>query len=159
MKSRGGWIIAASFLVALLLELIPLPEWARFVRPQWSALVLIYWSIALPQRVGVGYAWILGLIQDVLTGTLFGQHALGMIFVAFIANRLHKRMRVFPLWQQSILVLLMLLLDQLLRFWTMGIIGQSPQGLSYWVPAFAGMLLWPWIFIVLRDIRRRFHVQ
>jgi len=159
MKSRGGWIIAVSFLAALLLELIPLPEWARFLRPQWSVLVLIYWSIAVPQRVGVGYAWLVGLIQDVLTGTLLGQHALGMIFVAFIANRLHKRIRVFPLWQQSMLVLLMLLVDQLLQFWTLGVIGQSPKGLSYWVPAFAGMLLWPWMFIVLRDIRRRFHVQ
>ncbi|MCU7959058.1 MAG: rod shape-determining protein MreD [gamma proteobacterium symbiont of Bathyaustriella thionipta] len=159
MKSHGGWIIAASFLAALLLELIPLPEWARFVRPQWSVLVLIYWSIAAPQRVGVGYAWLLGIIQDVLTGTLLGQHALGMIFVAFIANRLHKRIRVFPLWQQSMLVLLMLLLDQLLQFWTLGVIGQSPKGLNYWVPAFVGMLLWPWMFIVLRDIRRRFHVQ
>lgn len=75
---RGGLVILLSFILAFLLTVLPLPDWARFYRPQWSTLVLIYWTLASPYRVGVGIGWATGIVIDVITGTLLGQHALAL---------------------------------------------------------------------------------
>lgn len=158
MNSRRGWIIALTFCVALLLVILPLPEWARMFRPQWVTLVLIYWCLALPHRIGVGSGFLLGILLDVLTGTLLGQHSLGLSLVAFITVELHARIRVFPLWQQSLAVLVLLLLEHLLALWIMGASGRTPPGLEYWIAPLASTLLWPWVFVTLRNIRRRFKV-
>ncbi len=158
VRHHGGWAITLSFIIALGLTILPLPEWARPLRPDWVALVLLYWSMALPQRVGVGIGWSVGLLVDVLTGTLLGQHALGLAVVAYLSLKLHQRIRVYPLWQQSLTVLFLLLLNQLLVMWVNGITGRPPRSWIYWAPSLVGMLLWPWLFVVLRDVRRRFRV-
>ena len=155
---HGGWAIVLSLLVALTLTLLPLPEWAAPYRPDWVALVLIYWCLALPDRVGVGIGWMLGLLLDVLSGTLLGQHALGMTVIAYLAVKLHQRVRLFPTWQQALTVMLLLLLNQLLVLWVNGIIGRPAHSGLYWAPSLTGMLLWPWLFAVLRGMRRRFRV-
>jgi rod shape-determining protein MreD len=108
---RGGVVILLSFLVAFLLMVLPLPEWARSFRPQWYTLVLIYWCMASPQRVGVGVGWLTGIIVDVLTGTLLGQHALSLSVIAYITQKLHQRLRLFPIWQQSLSIFSLLLID------------------------------------------------
>ena len=156
---RGGLIIALCFLLSLLLTVLPLPEWVRMYRPQWYTLVLIYWTMATPQRVGVGVGWLIGIIVDVITGTLLGQHALALSMIAFITHKMHQRIRLFPLWQQSLTVLVLLLIEKLLQLWVMGAVGQPVPPLLFWAPPLVGMLLWPWIFIILRDLRRRFQVS
>lgn len=154
----GGWVIVLSFIVAFLLTSIPLPVWVEPFHPDWLCLVLIYWCIALPQRVGMGIAWLLGLLQDVARGTLLGQHALALVVVAYLSLRMHRRLRLFPLWQQSLSVLALLLIEQILVSWVNGISGHPPHNLGYLAPALGGMLAWPWVFILLRDLRQRFRV-
>jgi rod shape-determining protein MreD len=158
-RHQHGGVIIAVFVLALALTVMPLPVWAQDFRPQWVSLALIYWCMALPQRVGVGSAWTLGVLEDVLTGTLMGQHALGLSVVAYVTLKLHLRVRIFPLWQQSLVVLALLLMERLLALWVIGATGQPTPTLWYWMPTLVGMLLWPWIFIVLRDVRRRFKVS
>ena len=155
----GGIIILLRFLIALLLTIMPLPEWARLLRPQWYTLVLIYWTLALPQRVGVGIGWLVGITVDVMTGTLLGQHALPLALIAYITYETHQRVRLFPLWQQSLIVMALLLIEKLLSIWVMGTLSLPAPPLSFWAPPLIGMLLWPWIYIILRDVRRRFHVH
>lgn len=155
----GTLVIIISFCVALLLAILPLPDWAQMLRPQWYTLVLIYWTMALPQRVGVGVGWLVGIVVDVLSGTLLGQHALPLALIAYITFEMHQRIRLFPLWQQSLTILVLLLLEKLLSLWVMGAVGQPRPPLSYWTPPLVGMLLWPWIYIVLRDLRRKFQVS
>ena len=155
---QGGWIILLSFLVAIVLTILPLPIWARPYRPEWYALVLIYWCIATPERVGVGVAWVMGIFLDVLRGTLLGQHALALSLLAYLTLKLRQRVRAFPLWQQALTVLVLLALEQLLTLWVMGIVGNPPQSWAYWAPSWIGMLLWPWVFVVMRDVQRRFAV-
>lgn len=157
--SRGGLTIVLSFALALLLMILPLPDGVREFRPQWVTLVLIYWCLALPHRVGVGSGFVAGILLDVLTGTLLGQHALGLSLVAFSTIQVHQRVRVFPLWQQSLVVLVLLIVEHLLALWVLGAIGRHPPGLSYWVIPLIGAVLWPWVYILLRDLRRRFHVR
>jgi rod shape-determining protein MreD len=155
---RNTWVIAASLAAALFLSILPIPEWAEALRPQWVTMALIYWNLALPDRVGVFWAWGTGLVLDVTTGTVLGQHALSLSVVAWLAVELHKRIRVFPWLQQAVSVWILLLVDRLLFMWVMGATGQPTPSLVYWLPTFVGMLLWPWVFIVLRDLRRRFEV-
>ena len=157
-RRQGGWLILLSIMAALVLTAIPLPEWANIVRPEWVALVLIYWCVALPYRVGIGIAWSVGLFLDVMKGALLGQHALGLSVVAYVAIKLHRRIRNFPLWHQALIILPLIAIHLLLVTWVKGIVGQPPQTLLYWLPAFSSMLLWPAVYLVLRSLRRRYRV-
>ena len=157
-NTHSRLIIAITFIAAFILTSLPGPGWAEPFRPDWVALVLIYWCMATPHRVGVGTGWTVGLILDVLYGSLLGQHALAKTVVAFLTLKLHLQVRVFPLWQQALVVLLLLGINQLLVLWIKGITGTTQGGFGYWTPMFIGMLIWPWLFIILRDIRRRAHV-
>jgi rod shape-determining protein MreD len=156
---RGGWVIALTFIVAMMLTMVPLPDWAEYLRPEWVTMVLIYWCMALPERVGVGIGWSAGLLLDVIHGAVLGQYALALALIAYFTLNLHQRLRIYPLAQQALVVLLLLLLQQLLVIWLKGFLGQSPQSLSYWLPSFTSMVLWPWMFLILRDIRRNFRVS
>jgi rod shape-determining protein MreD len=158
LSQPGGWVILLSGVIALVLTSIPLPGWIEPFHPNWLCLVLIYWCLALPQRVGLGTAWLLGLVLDAARGTLLGQHALALVVMAFLTLKNHRRLRLFPLWQQSLSVLGLLLINQLLVFWVDGIRGYPPRDLWYLAPAVGGMLLWPWVFIILRDMRQRYRV-
>jgi rod shape-determining protein MreD len=156
---HGGLTLLISFIFALLLQMLPLPDWAQYLRPDWVALVLIYWCIALPERVGVGVGWLVGLMLDVSYGTLLGQHALTLAVVAYLAVRLHQRIRLFPLWQQAVNALLMVALHLMLVLWIKGATGQSAETWAYWLPALTSMLAWPLVFIVLRGMRRTYRVR
>jgi rod shape-determining protein MreD len=155
---QGGGAILATLALAMFLSLLPMPTLLQDFRPPWVALVLIYWCLALPLRVGVGWAWLVGLLLDVLSGTVLGQHALAFSVMAFAVVQLHQRIRIFPLVQQAFSVLVVLLVERLLSLWVMGAIGQPAPRLGYWAPAVVGAILWPWVYIVLRDVRRRFQV-
>jgi rod shape-determining protein MreD len=156
---QNTWVIVASLAVAVFLTILPMPDWGQDFRPQWVAMALIYWSLALPGRVGVFWAWGTGLVLDVAVGTVLGQHALSLSVTAWLAVELHQRIRVFPLLQQSVSVWVLLLVERLLALWVIGATGQPTPNLGYWVPTFVWLLLWPWVFIVLRDLRRRFAVS
>ena len=153
---RGGLVIFATLMVGVLLTIMPIPEWARPYRPPWYTLILIYWVMAMPQRVGVGSAWLLGIALDIMTGTLLGQHAIGLSILAYMVHQAHLRLRLFPLWQQAMVILPLLLLERAITFWGMGVAHQPLPRLEYWISPFVGILLWPWVYILLRDVRRRF---
>jgi len=153
------YIIYLTLLFGFVLTIVPLPEWALMFRPQWVVLILIYWCMALPERIGVGVGWISGLLLDVLTGTLLGQHALGLAVVAFLTLKLYQRVRVLPLRQQMFTVFVLLLVERLLTLWSTAVAGYSTPSLLYWLTPVIGALLWPWIYVILRDIRRRFRIS
>lgn len=155
---NGGVVIVLSFIIAYMLTAMPLPEWALNWRPAWVSIVLIYWCMALPERVSIGIAWVLGLLLDVQQGTVFGQNALVLTIIAYIITREHKRIRVFPLIQQAFFVCGLLLITQMFTLWIRGMMGFQLQHWTYWSPPFTSMIIWPWLFIILRDVRRKFHV-
>ena len=158
-RRNGGWVIILSLVIAFMLTAMPLPDWALNWRPAWIAMVLIYWCMALPHRVGIGIGWILGILLDVQQGTVLGQHALGLAVIAYITLKSHQRIRVFPLTQQAILVCIYVLIFQFIILLIKGMLGVPPQHWTFWMSAFSSMLLWPWLFIILRDIRRKYRVS
>jgi len=157
-KERGNWVIVMSFVVALMLMALPMPDWAGIWRPAWVALVLIYWCMALPNRIGIMVAFTLGIFLDVLSGTLLGQNALALGVVAFITLQFYQRVRVLPLWQQGITVFGLAFVHQVLILWINGIQGMPVSFSAYWASPLISMVLWPWIFVVLRDLRRKYQV-
>lgn len=158
-NTRSRLIIASSFLVALVLSILPWPIWTEQFRPDWVALVLIYWCIALPTRVGVGTAWSVGLILDVLYGSMLGENALAKSLIAFLAVHFHLQLRMFPRWQQAAVVLLLIAANNLLVLWIKHLAGQAPATWGYLTPGIVSMLLWPRLFVILRDIRRHGNVN
>jgi rod shape-determining protein MreD len=158
LHRHGDWVIFISFIVAFIFTIFPLPDWLALLRPEWVALVLIYWCMALPQRIGVGIAWIVGIFLDVLRAGLLGQQALSLCVVAYVTIKMYQRIRVFPLWQQALSVAVLIGLHLMLMLWIKGITGQPINNWSYWLPAFSSMLVWPPVYFVLRNLRRRFRV-
>jgi rod shape-determining protein MreD len=152
-------VITGTFLVAFLLAVCPLPTWLGWARPESVALVLIYWVVALPQRVGMMAAFIVGAVLDILEGAVLGQNALALSVVAFMALILYQRLRVFNLWQQAAVVFMLLGINQLLVQWVQNATSQGAQTLFFLMPALMGALLWPGVFILLRYLRRRYRVS
>ena len=141
---------------AFMLAMMPLPEWAQAFRPDWVTLVLIYWTMALPANIGVTIAWCVGLMLDISHGALLGQHALGLVIVIYIIHSQHQRLRVASLLQQGIVILFLLLIKQAVVLWVGGIMGHAPDSLLYFMPSLTSALFWPWVYIILRDLRRKF---
>lgn len=158
-RHHGGIIILLSFTVAMLLTIMPLSDGLRSWRPDWVTLTLIFWCLALPYRVSVVSGFMVGLLLDVLTGTLLGQHALALSIIAYVCVRLHQRIRIYPMWQQVLTVLVMLVLHQLLTLWIDSTIGRPARPLTYWLPSLVGALLWPFVYRFLTSVRINFQVQ
>lgn len=158
-KPRGGGIILLTFILAMALAVFPLPEELRPFRPEWPLLVLLYWVLALPHRIGIGSGWLLGLFVDVLTGSLLGAHALSYALSAYITLQVYRRTRNVPVWQQTLTLGGLLFLAQWLLLMVRNIMGLDTPHTAYWAPVVTGILVWPLLFFILRRMRRVFGVN
>ena len=158
-RNRGGWLILLSFVLALALTIVPLPAMLELFRPEWLAMVLIYWCMAVPNRVGVSIGWLVGLMLDVSRDALLGQYALAFALIAFLTLHLHQRLRNFPIWQQALSVGVLITLESLIVLWIKGLTGQSPGIWKMLVPAFSSLLFWPLIYLLLRNMRRAYQIS
>lgn len=161
-RSRGLWIVLLSFFCAFVLAIFSLPEflpdYLAYARPHWVALVLFYWIISLPHRFGLITAWISGLILDVLQGGLLGQQALAFLVIGYFAASSYQRMRMFSVWQQAIIIFAAMLVAELILFVIDFITMDRAWKYLYLLPSIVSALLWPWVFLLLRHLRRRFNV-
>lgn len=155
------WLLPPLTLLAgLLLVMLPLPSAAEPFRPDWVAMVALYWAFALPQRFGLVLAWMAGLLLDVSQGTLMGQHALGLALITAIALHMHQRVRLAPIVQQALFVMSLLLIKQALVLWISGMIERAPEDLwLYFASPLVAVIFWPLVFVILRDLRRRYNVS
>ncbi|MBP7203252.1 MAG: rod shape-determining protein MreD [Propionivibrio sp.] len=142
------WFIVFSLLAALVLNFLPTSAWPWV--PDWVALVLVFWSIREPRRVGMGAGFLLGVAMDVADVSLLGQHALAYVLASYGAAYLSRRILWFPLLQQALHVLPLLLLIQLVQFGVRVMPGASLPGLDYFIGPLVGVCLWwPLTFILL----------
>lgn len=155
MYKRCFLVIYPSIIAGLILLILPLPDWAQIYRPNWVALILIYWSMALPKEVGLWTALVTGLLADSLQGTLLGQHALALVVIIYLNLNVHLLIRVLSLVQQALYVFGLLMINQLIITWVNGMMGLSIPAQAFFSAPLIGMLLWPWVFVILRDIRRK----
>jgi len=144
------WFIVVTLALAFVANLLPLSGVALALRPDFVALVLLYWCIQEPRYVGVGIAWGVGLVMDVGDATLFGQHALAYAFLAYAAEYFRRRVLRFPLWQQAAQVAVLLGLGAGLVLLVRFIGGASVPRWTYAVPPLVGALLWPAVTLALQ---------
>lgn len=140
--------ILLSLLVALVLNFLPTSAWPWM--PDWVALVIVFWSIREPRRVGMGSGFLLGLAMDVADSSLMGQHALAYVLAAYAATSLSRRIMWFPIGQQALHVLPLLLMVQAVQFAIRAVPGIDLPGLSYFLgPLIGAVLWWPLTFVLL----------
>lgn len=152
-RPRNGWVLPVSLLLALLLGLVPLPELLQPLRPYWLALVLAYWALEEPDRVGFGAAFMLGVIADLVFGGLLGEQAMRLTIMAFILDRFRARMRFFPLSQQALAIGGLLLNDRIISAAVHLFTAEPLLPWSYWWAPLPGMLLWLPIYVLLDAAR------
>ncbi|HKY02674.1 MAG TPA: rod shape-determining protein MreD [Burkholderiales bacterium] len=137
----------STTLVALAFNMLPWPD-VRWV-PDLMALVLVFWCIHQPRKMGMGLAFVLGLLMDVVNGTLIGQHALAYTLLAFGGYAVHRRILWFTQWQQSLHVLVLLLLAQTVMLAVRMIAGGTFPGLLIYFGSFVSAALWPVVTFLL----------
>ena len=152
-KAKKWWVIPGTLIVAFCFWAVPAgPGWQNY-SPDWVSLVLIYWCFAIPGKIGIGSAWLVGLLMDVVSFGLLGRYAFSKAVVVFLAGRLALRVRIFPIWQQSFLILILLALETLLLTLIGVFLGEVNFLYGRWVAVAGGGLLWFPVYFMLRRSR------
>ncbi|MCV6591057.1 MAG: rod shape-determining protein MreD [Marinobacterium sp.] len=155
----GRLVILASFLCSFILTQLPLPRVMDWARPEWVAMTLIFWILVLPHRVGMGTAFVVGLVLDLVRGSVLGLSALSLVTIAYATHLSYRRIMMYPLWQQGVLVLVLIGINQLLFHWMQMAVGMTGNNLLFLLPSLVSAILWPWFFIVLNGVRQLFRIQ
>jgi len=153
MRARSPWILPLSLLAALLLALLPMPAALQPLRPYWLALVLAYWVMEDPDRVGLGFAFLIGLVADLIIGSLLGEQALRLVVITFILQRFRARLRFFPMSQQALAIGALLLNDRIVTAAIRLTLGEPGAASGAWLSPLLGMLLWIPVFVLLDGLR------
>jgi rod shape-determining protein MreD len=148
-------IIWFSLILALCLQVMPLADGWQVYRPEWLGLMLIYWCMRTPDRVGVFHGFVLGILMDLIEGTALGQHALIYALLAFLCALVYPRFRAYSLVQQSALVLVLLGLVQLVAQWLRTIVGDFSIHLAFLIPSLISAFLWPWLATMFQALERK----
>lgn len=145
--------IATSLIVAFALNLLP---WGHTPGvPDFVALILVFWSIHQPRKVGIGIAFFMGLMMDVHDASLLGENALAYTLLSYFAITMHRRVLWFPLGTQALHVLPLLLLTQLVQMLIRLAVGGSFPGWLYFIESFSSVALWPLVNWILLAPQRR----
>jgi rod shape-determining protein MreD len=161
MQSRGAGpqeillpvnpvFIVFTLIAALIINLLPWSGWLLAIKPDFVALVVLYWCIQQPRKVGFAAAWLLGLLMDVANGSLFGQHALAYSVLAFAGIVLHRRVLMFTMRDQVLHVIALLLANDLIVLAVRKFAGAEFPGFSYFVGSFIAGALWPVVCFLLK---------
>ena len=154
-RTRNAWLLPLSVFIALVLGLLPLPALLQPFRPYWLALVLAYWVIEDPDRVGLGFVFAVGVLADLAFGGMLGEQALRLTVMAFILQRFRSQLRFFPLSQQALAIGGLLLNDRVVSAAVHLALGEPQLPWSFWGGALLGTLLWAPVFLLLDKLRLR----
>lgn len=135
-------LIVFTFAVALLVNLIPWQAAMASLTPDFVALLLLYWTLNQPRRVGIGIGFLLGLLMDVSDGVMLGQHALAYSIIAYTVLWRQRQIAIAPFWQQAGAILALLLGSQLIMQLLRAVTGAQFAGWGYFVGPFIAALIW-----------------
>lgn len=155
IRTPTPWLIYGSIFLGILFAIIPLPEAVNPARPYLLGMLLAYWLMEAPLRVGLGIAFLAGLLADLTSASLLGEQALRLVMLAFLVQRFRARLRFFPLWQQAAGVGLLLFNDRLVVALIHLVVGAPQSPLLSWLAPVLAMVLWPWLFVLIDMVRLR----
>ena len=153
------WVVGLTVFVAMVLSVLPPPQIVFLFWPDWVMLVLFYWALMLPERVGPWVGFLVGTLLEVLSVKSFGVMGLGMATMVFAVNRAHLQLRVLSVWQQMIVVGLFVGIVKLLTGWLYGLISGFAISSEYFYSLIGCMISWPFLFILLQEFRRTARVN
>lgn len=156
---RLFWSVLLSVIVALILMLVQLPQSVFYFWPDWIALLVIYWALNEPDRFGPWMAFFIGTLLEVVFVRKFGVLGFGLASIAFVVNSTNQQLRVMSLWQQTILVGVFVGLFKVLTGWLYGLVTDFTITGEYWYSILGGMLVWPFMTILLNELRRIARLQ
>ncbi|MDP5209478.1 rod shape-determining protein MreD [Microbulbifer sp. 2205BS26-8] len=159
MQANNRWFVAVTIFLSLLLAVMPLPQQWLWFRPAFPALLVIFWITQLPQALGVGFAWMVGILEDLATGASFGTHALALAVLAYFSLLTYQRTRAFNPLQQLLWAFVLVGINQVVGNWVHGLEGKTVPGLTFLWPALTTALLWPWVASLLRGMSRRLGIH
>jgi rod shape-determining protein MreD len=146
--------IALTVVVGLLLNmLLGLVGW-RWL-PDVLAIVVVFWNVYQPRRVGVVLAFVLGLALDVHESALLGQNALSYVVLSSLAMAVQRRLLWFPLREQTLQILPLFLVASLLEWATRLIVHDVWPHWSQLLVPFIQAALWPLVGALLLAPQRR----
>lgn len=154
-RPQGRIILLMTIIIAMILMITPMSDSLRLFRPEWVLMTLLYWALALPERVGIGFAWTVGLLMDMMLGGTLGILAFSYALVTYLILNFHLQLRQYPLWQQALMIMSLVLLVNIIK------VIFTPVLISgyFWIPAVVSTLVWPIVYAILRKIRRVFGVS
>jgi rod shape-determining protein MreD len=155
IRTPTPWLIHGSFLFGLLFAIFPLPASIQAARPYLLAMLLAYWAMEVPLKVGLATAFFLGLLADLVSSSLLGEQALRLVVLVFLIQRFRARLRFFPLWQQALAIGLLLFNDRVIVALIHLAVGAPQLPWVSWLAPIIGMVLWPWLFVLLDLARLR----
>ena len=155
LQTTNVFLIALSFLIGIFLTIIPLPQWAIWLRPQFIFAILLFWVITSPSQCGVGTAFIVGLLMDLVTGTPIGEHAAVFVFLIYIVLKLHAAIMHFPPVQQAGVIAIFTAFNAILQSLILSFAGHSTHVGLYALSAITTAMIWPWLFALLDKLRPR----
>lgn len=152
-------VLIFIFTVAFVLEIMPWPVGFQGLRPAWVVLVLIYWALALPDKISVGTAFVAGIVWDVILGSILGVHALVLSLAIYFVSKYHLILRNLSLWLQGILVMLYIIIIRFSIFFVEFVLHSADFNQQELVGSVISGILWPWVFLLMRQIRRRLQLR
>ncbi|MDE8034574.1 rod shape-determining protein MreD [Actinobacillus equuli subsp. equuli] len=152
-------VLISIFMIAFVLEIMPWPIGFQGLRPNWLVLVLIYWALALPNKVSVGTAFVAGIVWDLVLGSILGIHALVLSIAIYFVAKYHLILRNLSLWLQAILVVLYVIAIRFLIYFVELVLHSAEFNSQEILGAIISGILWPWIFLLMRHIRRQLRLR
>lgn len=152
-------VLVFIFLIAFVLEIMPWPIGFQGLRPTWVVLVLIYWSLALPNKVSVGTAFVAGIVWDLILGSILGIHALILSIAIYFIAKHHLLLRNLSLWLQSLLVIVYIIAIRFAIFLIELLLHSAEFNSQEILGAIISGVLWPWVFLLMRQIRRQLRLR
>lgn len=151
----NNWLIAASLVAALILNFVPLPVDFLWLRPDFAALVIAYWNVHHPQKMGMGIAFSLGLMVDVGNAGILGQHALAYCVVVYLTLVFGRRLRLFNASRQAPQIGMVFFSMQLVMVLIAVSSGSSPPDWQYFLTTVTSALLWVPASFVLAQLQKQ----
>jgi len=150
-------LVWGSVSLALIMDVLPLPQWGQFYWPHWTLLTVIYWGLAMPYHFNIKFAWFTGLLVDIIAASWLGQNALLYALTIYLTIVLHRRLR-FYVSQQMIFVALISASYILITMWIESIRITPDKSWYQLYSVITTMFAWLWVYAVLRHLRRKFYL-